>query len=150
MSFSNLDPASRQQVIRALSRVDPATAVRLATVSRAMQNNSSQVQSQLDALKRVVRRKVARMRHFTPTGRLNENLWENRITAIRRGQMSPARRRAAIKRHLVMVSVPRAYTDYLTASRGNKNAAWNRFVRIYVKSGGRANITREQARNRYL
>jgi len=149
MSFSNLDPASRQKVIRALSQVDPATAVRLAAVSKSMQQNSGPSRSQLDALKRVVRRKVARMRHIETAGGssrlINDNLWRAGQEAARRGKMTPANRQDAIKRHLMFRAVPRAYTQYLAAQVGNKNAAWNRFVRVYIKSGGKPNINRKEA-----
>jgi hypothetical protein len=149
MSFSNIDPASRQQVFRALLRVDPATAVRLAAVSKSMQQNSGPLRAQLDALKRVVRRKVARMRHIETVGGrsrlINQSLWNARQTAAQRGQMSPESRRASIKKHLRISVATRAYRRFESAKVGNRNAAWNRFVQIYVSSGGKPNITRNEA-----
>ena len=152
--MNNLDPLSRRTIIASLARLQPAAVVRLGTTSRAMQANTANKKRQLDALKRLVRRRVARIRHFEsprqpgrPRGRLRSPLHEAKIRAAAFRYMSELTRRAA-KRHDMYMSAARAYFNY---ERSGTQANWNRFVRIHAKRPGWFNtsITRQQARNMY-
>jgi hypothetical protein len=140
--MNNLDPASKKHLIETLTRVDPRSAVRLLSVLPS--KNKKQVLSRIDTLKRVVRRRVSRMRHGP---RINENLLKEKFEAYRRGRMTPEARRTAINKHVKRM-VPLAYYQYQIAQPGNRNAMWNRFVRIHLKSGGQP-ITKNQARERF-
>lgn len=137
--MNSLDPASRVHLLQTLARVDPRSLSRFATTSRSALQNTQQISSRINALRRVVRRKIARKRMGR---RLSSPLFRAKQEAVRRSRMTAEQRRHAIRRHIVRES-DRAFIQYFN---NPSNATWNRFVRVYVKSGGRPNITRNQAR----
>ena len=151
--MNNLDPLSRRTIIASLARLQPAAVVRLGTTSRAMQANTANKKRQLDALKRLVRRRVARIRHFEsprqpgrPRGRVRSPLYEARMRAHGLSFYTP-RRLAAYKIRQAQWRATLAYKNY---EDYRTNAMWNRFVRIHTKRPGfNTTITRQQARNMY-
>lgn len=144
-NFFNLDPASRARFIQIMARIDPATAARLA----AVKSESEQTRSQLNVLKRLVRRRVARLRHFSPSGRLVSPLSQVRMRAVRRAHMSPASV-SATKFRSRRFAANVAYMKYQTSAVGNRNRLWNIFTRVHAKSGRvPRNITRNVAHKMY-
>lgn len=129
-------------MVRAMS---PKTLLRYAATSKSVWNATNVERRRIDALKRVVRRRVARMRHFDvlgPLRRLKLPLFENRNAAIQRLTMSPGNVQA-VKRERVRREARRAYGTYV------RNGNWNQFVRVHMKSGGKPNISRLEARRMY-
>lgn len=151
--MNNLDPLARQKIIVSLARLQPASVVRLSMTSRAMRNETENKRKQLNALKRLVRRRVARMRHFESPihpgghrGRLSSPLYHARLIAHAYARMTPTRISGQKIRRLLH-GAKKAYIDY---TRHTTNAMWGRFVRIHAKRPGHtAAITRQQARNMY-
>ena len=151
--MNNLDPLSRQKIIATLARLQPAAVVRLSATSRAMRNETANKKRQIDALKRLVRRRRAIKLHFeTPTqpggprGRLRSPLHMDRLRARAMTFYTP-RRLAARRTKMVGWRATLAYKNY---NEHRTNAMWNRFVRIHAKRPGyNATITRQQARNMY-
>lgn len=150
--MNNLDPLARSQIIASLARVQPSAVIRLSTVSRAMRNETAN-KKQLNALKRLVRRRVARMHHFEsprqpggPRGRLRSPLHLNRMRAHGMRFYTP-RRLAARRTRMVQWRASLAYRNY---NHYKTRAMWNRFVRIHAKRPGyNTTITQQQARNMY-
>jgi hypothetical protein len=129
-------------MVRAMS---PKTLLRYAATSKSAWNATNIERRRIDALKRVVRRRQARKRHFDafgPLRRLKLPLFENKATAIRRLSMSPGTIRD-VKRRRAIREARRAYGTYL------QNGNWNHFVRVHIKSGGKPNISRKEAFRMY-
>lgn len=126
--------------------MDPRTLARFAATSRNARTMSSPRRHEFDIIKRLVRRRQAIIKHTrSPTmgrrTRISSPLYENRMEAIRR--VRQPRDARAMKLNRLRQAAIRAYFNYQQAGT---NAAWNRFVRIHIKSGGQANINREGAR----
>lgn len=147
--MNNLDPASRQRLISLLAIKNPASVYRLSATSRSLKNNTAEKRRQLNALKSVVRRKAAYVRHFksvTPGGqkRLSSPLFEARRGATVIAKSLPVVRKASHRARRVFAA-RKAYADY-QHGRGT----WNRFVRINAKIGlGNSPMTKEKARKMY-
>jgi hypothetical protein len=129
--------------------MDPTTAARFAATSRRSHEMSSQRRSDFDLVRRLVRRRKAIIQHTrSPTTRrrtrLSTPLYENRMEAIRRAQRPQLAQGMKIRR--LRQAAHRAHANY---QQTPTNAAWNRFVRIHIKTGGRPNINRENARRVY-
>lgn len=149
--MNNLDPLTRQRVIAALARVQPTSVYQLGTVSRSMRNETANKQRQLTALKHLVRRKVARIRHFESPiqvggqrTRLRSALFNAKRTAFGIARLNPMLKKVSRRARRVFAA-RKAYEDY------QKNAGnWNRFVRINAKIGlGNGLMTKEKARRMY-
>ena len=130
--------------------MDPKTLVRFAATSRNARAMSSPERKQVNLIKRLVRRRQAIKKHLTATqggfrGRLTGNLFNAKMNAHARSQMTPAARLQA-KRDQQLLQHARAYGKYLT---NRTNDSWNRFVRIHIKEGGNKNITRRAASRLY-
>lgn len=129
-------------MVRSMS---PKTLVRYAATSKNAWNATNVERRRIDTLKRLLRRRVARKRHFDvlgPLRRLKLPLFQNRAAAVQRLSMSPGTVQA-VKKSRARREAARAYGRYL------QNGSWNQFVRVHVKSGGRPNITRLEARRMY-
>lgn len=129
--------------------VHPYTAVARTAALRAVHS----------PLIRAIRRRKAIIKHFehrrpeTATqqgfrGRLKRSLFEAKKTARSRLTMTPKTRLQSM-RHALRLQAGRAFFNYQQAARNKEQAAWNRFMRIHVKAGGKPNITRRNARNMY-
>lgn len=129
-------------MVRAMS---PKTLVRYAATSKNAWNATNVERRRIDALKRVLRRRIARKRHFDVLGRMRRlklPLFDNRAAAIQRLAMSPGTvQRVKIAR--ARREAARAYGRYVQT--GN----WNQFMRVHIKSGGKPNINRLEARRMY-
>jgi hypothetical protein len=126
--------------------MDPKTLARFAATSRNARTMSSPKQKEYALIKRLVRRRAAIVKHARSptTGRLSTPLYANRMEAIRRAQRPDAARRMKLTR--LRQAATRAHGNYQQAGTNN---AWNRFVRIHIKSGGQPNINRATARRMY-
>ena len=136
--------------------MDPKTLVRFAATSRNARAMSSPERKQVNLIKRLVRRRQAIKKHFEHRrpatdpqggfrGRLTGNLFNAKMNAHARSQMTPAARLQA-KLNEQLLQHARAYWKYLN---NRTNDSWNRFVRIHIKSGGNAHITRRAASRLY-
>jgi len=125
--------------------MSPKTLVRYAATSKNAWNATNVERRRIDTLKRVLRRRIARKKHFDafgPLRRLKLPLFENRAAAVQRLTMSPGTvQRVKIAR--ARREAGRAYGTYVQT--GN----WNQFVRVLIKSGGKPNINRLEARRMY-
>jgi hypothetical protein len=133
-------------VMRLVSpHLDPRTLARFAAASRNARAMTSPNRKKYELVRRLVRRRAAIIRHTSPTmGRLASPLYENRMEAIRRAQRPTAAR--AMKLRRLRQAATRAHLNY---QRTGTNAAWNRFARVHIKSGGLPNINRVTARRMY-
>ena len=126
--------------------MDPKTLARFAATSRNARAMSSPKQKEYALIKRLVRRRAAIVKHARSptTGRLSSPLYANRMEAIRRAQRPDAARRMKLTR--LRQAASHAYLNYQLAGT---NDSWNRFMRVHIKSGGRANISENNARRMY-
>ena len=132
-------------MVRAMS---PKTLLRYAATSKNAWNATNVERRRIDALKRVLRRRVARTRHFDafgPMRRLKLPLFQNRAAAVQRLSMSPG----TVQRVKIARARREAGRAYGTYERNGTNNAWNQFVRVHIKSGGKPNISRLEARRMY-
>jgi len=132
--------------------MDPRTLARFAATSRNARAMASPRQKEFALIRRLVRRRAAIVKHArSPTTgrrtRISSPLYANRMEAIRRAQRPNAAR--AMKLRRIRQAAARAYLNYQQAGTNNANNAWNRFVRIHIKSGGQPNINRAAARRMY-
>lgn len=136
--------------------MDPRTLARVAATSRNARAMASPRQKEFALIRRLVRRRAAIKKHFenrrpaTATrggrkGRLTGNLFNAKLAAHERSQMTPA---AVLRSKLRerRLQAGRAYWKYIS---NRTNDSWNRFVRIHVKTGGLPNINRAAARRMY-
>lgn len=101
---------------------------RLDTIMRRL------VRTRLAIMKHIEGRVPGRGRRRGATGRLSNQLWNNKQEAITRARMTPRQR---------------ASRAWWTFGQDPTPAKWKGFVYWHVRSGGRANITRNQARAVY-
>ena len=120
-------------------KLSPKSLVRYAATSKNAYQSTAIERSRIAALKRVLRRRIARMRHFE-NGVLRTSLHEARTTAVARASMTPAERRAR------RVSAVR---NAFWRVNPNNPAQWRRFVQLHVASGGSPNITVRNAIRMY-
>lgn len=136
----------------AMQRMDPTTLARFAATSRLSREMSAPALRGFGLIKRLIRRRKAIKKHFEhrrpatatragQTGRLRQELFDAKMIA----HMAPAARRQA-KMRALRLQAGRAHFQYQMTGTNN---AWNRFVRIHIKSGGRPNINRASARRMY-
>jgi hypothetical protein len=136
--------------------MDAATLARFAATSRNARAMASPKQKEYALIKRLVRRRQAIKKHFenrrpaTATrpafkGRLTQYLFNAKMAAHARSQMTPeAVLRSKLRERRLQAG--RAYWKYIS---NRTNDSWNRFMRVHIKSGGRANINRATARRMY-
>lgn len=135
-------------VVRTLS---PKSLIRYASTSRNAYESTALERKRIAALKRVLRRRVARERHFdTPPfygahRMLRPELQQARNNAAARAGMTPEQRRRNIQR----MRVRAAHDAFWQAMSTDNRASWNRFVRLHVKAGGNPAVTRHNAISRY-
>lgn len=120
-------------------KMDPKTFIRYASTSKDILRYYEPNIKRIGTLKRLVRRRQAIKKHA------NSPLYENRMEAIARSKRSPSYTARSKLRRLKQ-SASRAFLNY---QQNGTNAAWNRFVRIHIKAGGRPNINRVAARRMY-
>ena len=136
--------------------MDPTTLARFAATSRRSHSMTSPERKGVALIKRLVRRRKAIKKHFehrrpaTATqrgfrGRLTNEMFQAKTALYTRELMSPAAK-TQTKLRAIRWQAGKAYWNYREAGT---NDAWNRFVRIHIKSGGRPNINRLTARRMY-
>lgn len=159
--MENLPPNILKKIVKVAS---PKSSARLATASRKMYAATKNTLKARQTLARLLRARMHRVRRRTALadrevpqwpynylGRLNNNLFEAKLAAIRRSRMTPAQRRAILSDPLKKVrAAEAAYWRYASAPRNRKQAAWNTFVRVHVKAGRNPNVTERQAWNIYF
>jgi hypothetical protein len=134
-------------VVKALS---PKSIIRYGATSRSAYNSLALERGRIAALKRILRRRVARMKHFNtppiPGARrfLRPSLQHARTVAITRAGMSPSMRRRAI-----LIARTQAARNAFWKTSPKNQESWNRFIRIHVKSGGSPSITLRRAVRMY-
>jgi hypothetical protein len=148
-----MNPNNSHTVSRlAMQRMDPTTLARFAATSRQSREMSAPGMRGFALIKRLIRRRKAIKKHFEhrrpatatragQTGRLRQELFNAKMIA----HMAPTARRQA-KMRALRLQAGRAHFQYQMTGTNN---AWNRFVRIHIKSGGRPNVTRALASRMY-
>lgn len=125
-------------------KLSPKSLVRYAATSRRAYESTAIERSRIAALKRVLRRRIARMRHFEPPHGsprfLTRNLQEAHAIAIARAGMSPGLR----KRNAQMRRIQAVRIAFGRLHPGT-NAQWRRFVQMHVNIGGSPSITFKNA-----
>jgi hypothetical protein len=138
--LANLVKALPFNMTRRIIRQTPASglareAVRVASARRRERLDNivrRLVRARLAIMKHIEGRVPGRGRRRGKTGRLSNQLWNNKQEAIARARMTP-RQRAS-----------RAWWAF-----GQDPTKWKGFVYWHVRSGGRSDITRNQARAMY-
>ena len=135
------------------ARMDPRTLARFSTASQRSRNLASQRLGQVEVLKRLIRRRRAIKQHLRNESghrtRLPNSLFRAKRNAVeranlaRRGRPNLGTRR---KMKLLTQAASQAYWKYF---QSKQNANWNRFTRIYAKTG-RPPVNRAGARALYL
>ena len=143
--MNNLQPELLYEVARALARQSPATVYRLSLVNKKTKQAVAPTIRSLNALKRLIRRRVAIMRHFNQYGRLGNALYREKAKAVARSHMTPNQKRRSQQRNRA-IAASVAYARY---QNSGTEVAWNRFVRAHIAAGRNRTITRAIARNTY-
>lgn len=121
-------------------KLSPKSLVRYAATSRSAYESTAIERARIAALKRVLRRRISRMRHFESPGILRRNLQEARTIAVTRAKMSSSeRRRNASMRRI------RALRNAFSRLTPGNNTQWRRFVQLHVASGGSPHINFKRA-----
>jgi hypothetical protein len=136
------------------ARMDPRTLARFASASRQTSNLASQRLARVAVLKRLIRRRRAIKQHLRNESgrrkRLPNSLFRAKRNAFEREQYYARHGRPNIgtrrKIGLLTQAAAHAYWKYFTT---RQNANWNRFTRIYAKTG-RPPVNRAGARALYL
>jgi hypothetical protein len=130
-----------RQVVTA-GKLSPKSLMRYSATSRNAYQSTALERNRIATLKRVLRRRVSRMRHFNEPLRregvllLRPYLRQEKEVAIARSRMSPVqRRRNTLARRLL------AIRRVFWSTNLSDDASWKKFVRIYLKSGGSPSIT---------
>lgn len=146
---ANRENKAVRQVVTT-GKLSPKSLMRYATTSRNAYQSTALERNRIATLKRVLRRRVSRMRHFNEPLRrqgvllLRPYLRQEKDVAIARSQMSPTQKRRNIYSRR-MGAIQRAFWR----TNLSDDAAWKRFVRIHVKAGGDPSITIKNAINMY-